>query len=141
MALLVFALFAVCVLLVLLTGARIYRNLVDRGRESYEARTAAQYITTRVRQAESVTVENFEGCEALVLSQQIDGETYLTRVYCLDGTLWELFCAEDMALSPEDGESLLPVNGLSASVEDGLLTVRIDSRELTLWLGGKEAAP
>ena len=46
MALLVFALFALCVLLVLLTGAKIYRNLVDRSRESYEARTAAQYITS-----------------------------------------------------------------------------------------------
>ena len=142
LALAVFTVFTLCILLVLLTGAKGYQKLVDRGRESYEARTAAQYITTRVRQAEAVTVEPFGGCEALVAWEQIDGETYLTRVYWQDGYIRELFCAEDAALSPEDGEKILEADSLLFSLEKGLLTARIDSRELKLYVcGGKEVLP
>lgn len=138
----VFTVFALCILLVLLTGAKVYQKLVDHGRESYEARTVAQYIATRVRQAEDVTVESFGGCEALVAWEQIDGETYLTRVYWQDGYIRELFCAEDAALSPEDGEKILEADSLLFSLEKGLLTARIDSRELKLYVrGGKEVLP
>ena len=62
MALLVFAVFAVCVLGVLLTGAGVYKRLVGSGAEDYSRRTAAQYVTTRVRQADragSVGLEDF----------------------------------------------------------------------------------
>ena len=138
----VFTVFALCILLVLLTGAKVYQKLVDHGRESYEARTAAQYIATRVRQAEAVTVESFGGCEALVAWEQIDGETYLTRVYWQDGYIRELFCAENAALSPEDGEKILEADSLLFSLEKGLLTARIDSRELKLYVRGeKEVLP
>ena len=35
LALLVFAMFAVCVMAVLLTGAKVYRNVVDRGEAQF----------------------------------------------------------------------------------------------------------
>lgn len=141
LALIVFAVFAVCVLLVLLTGAKVYRQLVSSGEESFNRRTAAQYVTTRVRQAESVAVADFEGCEALVISETIDGEVYLTQVYCYDGYLRELFCAENAALSPRDGEKILPADTLEVTLSGELLTVRIGGQTLYLHLTGKEAAP
>ena len=49
--LVVFALFAVCVLSVLLTGANVYQRLTQRDRDSYQRRTGAQYLATRGRQA------------------------------------------------------------------------------------------
>lgn len=138
--LIVFAAFAMCVLLVLLFGAKVYRSLVMRGKDSFEARTAAQYVTMRVHQAEHVTVADFDGCEALVLSETIDGETYLTRVYCYDGFLRELFSAENAALTPEDGEKILPAEGLDVSVAEDLLTVQLDEQRVFLHLLGKGAA-
>lgn len=142
LAFVVFTVFAVCVLLVLLTGAKVYRTLVARGSEDYEVRTAAQYVSTRVRQAETVTVEDFGGCSALVALEEIGGETYLTRVYCHDGYIRELFCAENAALSPEDGEKIMEAERLSFSLEGGVLTAWIDSRELNLYLrSGKEVSP
>lgn len=140
-ALLVFAVFALCVLLVLLFGAKVYRDLAARGEESFEARTAAQYVTMRVRQAESVSVGDFGGCEALVIAEKIDGETYITRIYCYDGYIRELFCAENAALSPEDGEKILPAQSLQFSVTGNLLTVQLDAQSIFLQLAGKEAAP
>lgn len=133
-----FGLFAVCVILVLLTGAKVYRNLVDSGSRSYESRTAVQYIATRVRQTESVSVEEFDGCCALVGTEEIDGEIYLTRVYCYDGYLRELFSAEDAWLQADAGEKILPVESAGFALEDGLLTVRVDQQEMTLYLRGGE---
>ena len=69
LALLCLTVFALCVLLVLLTAASAYRNQVDRGEQIYTRRTALQYLTTRVRQAERVTVGVLEGCEALILEE------------------------------------------------------------------------
>lgn len=142
LALMVFAIFAVCVLLVLLYGANAYRNLVRSSGERFETRTASQYVTTRIHQAKSVTVADFDGCDALVIPEEIDGMGYVTRIYCHDGYLRELFSTQHAALSPEDGEKILPAQRFCAAVEDGLLTVTIDGREVKLYLhAGGEAAP
>ena len=134
LALLVFAVFALCVLLVLLSGAKVYRELVSRGEASFESRTAVQYVTTRVRQAEAVTVGDFDGCQALVIPEEIDGEIYLTRVYCHDGYIRELFCAETAALSPEAGTFILPAEQLGFSLSDGILQITLDAQTLFLHM-------
>lgn len=141
LALTVFAVFALCVLLVLLSGAKVYRGLVQRGEENFAARTAARYVTMRVRQARTVTVGDFEGCEALVIPENVDGATYLTRLYVYDGHIRELYCAENAALSPADGEKILPADSLRFDLEGSLLTMTVDGQALYLDLSGKEAAP
>lgn len=146
MALMVFGLFALCVLLVLLTGADVYRNLVDRGAQAYESRTASQYVATRVRQADfggGISVEEFGGQDALVLREQINGKTYLTRVYCCEGFIRELFTADSGEFSPEDGEKILEAEAMSFTLEQDLLTARIiladgRSQALTLYLRSGE---
>ena len=134
LALAVFALFALCLFGVLLTGAKVYRNLVDQGSRSYADRTAAMYLSTRVRQSGGITVEEFDGCPALVSREEIDGRTYVTRVYCCDGYLRELFCAENAALSPEDGEIVLEAETFSAQLEQNTLLVELDGNCLTFRL-------
>lgn len=137
---LVFTVFALCVLLVLLTGAKVYRNLVQKGEDSYASRTAAQYVITRVHQAQDVSVEPFGEVDALVLREQTEDGIYLTRVYCQDGFLWELYSPEDAQLNPGDGEAVLPMQKLELSADDGLLTVTLNAEtELMLCLqAGKE---
>lgn len=147
MALVVFAVFAVCVLAVLLTGAEVYKNLVDRGEEDHASRTAAQYVTTRVRQAESVCVADFGGQDALEIREEIGGSVYVTRVYCHDGFLRELFASESGDFSPEDGEKVLQLQGLSLNLTGKVLTAGLrlpDGTEQTLTLylrAGEEVLP
>lgn len=140
LVLLVFVLFALCLLLVLLTGAGVYRELVRRGEEGFARRTAVQYIATRVRQTGTVTVQDFGGCQALVFPEAGEEETYLTRVYRYEGWLMELYCAEGADLSPEDGEQLLETEPLRFSLENGLLTVSGGGQTLYLHLR-EEAGP
>lgn len=151
LALLLFGIFAACVLSVLLMGADAYQRLTERDRESYESRTVAQYIATRVRQADrsgGISAGAFGGSDALELWETIDGEAYVTRVYCHDGCLRELFTDASGDFAPEDGEPVLEAESLSVSLSGaGLLTVEITSadgetQQVTLYLrSGKEAAP
>lgn len=121
-ALLLFGVYAVCVLAVLLTGAEAYRRLTQRDREAYDRRTLLQYVATRVRQADSlegIGLEDFSGTSALVLRE---GD-YVTRVYCYEGYLMELYTSEEDPMGPGDGERIMAAGGLEMSLEDGLLSV------------------
>lgn len=147
-ALLTFAAFTLCALLVLLTGAKISRQVTDRAQARYDSTTAAQYLTTRVHQADcadSLTLEPFGDTQALVLRSEIEGEAYETRIYCFDGWLYELFSTRLAGLSPEDGERILPVNALSFALQGRLLTVRFTDasgaeQSLTLALRAQQEA-
>lgn len=144
MALLTFSVFAVCVLLVLLSGADVYQRLTKEGECQYDRRTAAQYLTTRVRQGETVTVGEFSGLDTLEFRETVNGQRYITRVYCYNGYLRELFTMEDGSFLPEEGEKLLKAEDLSLSAENGLLTAQItlpDGSVRTLLLSLKGDAP
>ena len=140
LALLLFGVFSVCILAVLLTGADAYRRLTSRDQAAFDRRTCLQYIATRVRQADTldgITVSDFNGVDALVFD---DGDGYVTRVYCHNGTIMELYAEENLDLSLEAGEPMM-AGDLRFSMEDGRLTVASGEDTLTLSLrSGKGAA-
>ena len=128
LAFVLFGIFALCILGTLLQGVRVYRELTERGQSSYADRTAAQYLATRVRQADTagaVSVGTFGMVETLELTETIDGTEYITRVYCFDGYIRELFTAASHEFMPYDGECILPAEELDFTLRDGLLTAEI----------------
>ena len=138
LVLVLFGVFAVSILIVLLTGAGAYRRLTERGQTAYTERTITQYVTTRVRQADargSVSVGSFQGVQALELYESLDGHVYVTRIYCYDGFVRELFTGADMEFLPSDGECLLEAETMCFSLEDGFLFVEIQTKGDTLELG------
>lgn len=149
-ALLLFGVFAVCIVLVLLTGADAYRGLTQRDQSAYSRRTAVQYITTRVRQADRagmIEVGKFGGEDALLLTEEIDGILFETKVYYHDGAIRELFSFADETFVPGDGEEILPAEGLELNLNGQMLTVTITNgdgtiQSLTLYLrSGEGGAP
>ena len=134
MALLSLTVFALCLLLVLLTGASLYRRFVEEGEAAYARRTALQYLTTRVRQAENVQAGELEGCASLILQETLEGETYTTYVYCYEGWLRELYTVPGAKLPPGAGEALVEAEQFALLQEERLLTVIIDGEELLLHL-------
>ena len=126
-ALLLLGVFAVCVLVVLLKGAEAYQRLNQRDRAAYDTRTAGQYITTKLRQADRldcVAVARFGDGDALLLYEDTDGEQYVTRVYTYDGYLMELHSGAKDEPDPATGERLLPLAELDIERHGGLVTVR-----------------
>ena len=124
LALVLFGIFALCVLAVLLLGARGYQRLTLRGQNSYDQRTAAQYIITRIHQADrrdAVSLNN----GVLELTEVIDGDTYITRVYCHEGYIRELFTPAALEFSPDAGECVLPAQAIHFQLGGDLLSVVI----------------
>lgn len=123
-ALVLLLVFSVGILSALLGGAGIYRRLHQRGQEWENNRNAVMLVTNKVRQQSgTVTAETFGERDALLLWEQNSQGVYLTRIYCHDGWLRELFTPEDGTFSPEDGEKLLPMENMALEMTDGLLTV------------------
>lgn len=144
-ALLLLAVFAVSILLTLLAGASAYRRMTDRDRLNWEGRTAAHYIAARVRQEDclgAVAVEELGGVQALTLGR---GQDYLTRLYCYDGSLWELYAPAQLSPAPEDGERVMDLQDMDLALDQGLLQVTLTptegpARHLTLDLRCGEGA-
>lgn len=134
LALLTLAVFALCLLTVLLGGANVYRDLVDSGRENHSRRTALRYLTTRVHQAEVLQTGDFQGCDALILEENLDGEIYLTRIYCYDGWLRELYAVPGAELSAAEGQPLLEAADFACLLEGDLLTLQLGQDRLVLYL-------
>lgn len=148
--LLLFGVFATCILSVLLTGARAYRGLTDRDGAAYDERTTAQYLATKVRQADAagqVWVAPFLAGGPVDDTLFLKEGDYCTRIYCYDGSIWELFAAADGGdFVMADGERIMPADGLSLALADGLLTLDVSlpgggSETVTLALRGGEEAP
>ncbi len=139
-ALLLFGVFAVCLLMVLLTGADTYKRLTNTNQTAYDNRTCVQYIATQVRRADcadSVSLTSFGEGDALSLAENIDGETYVTLIYVYNGYLMELFCSDVDAMSPEDGEQIMEIGGLKLALVDGVLDIvciNADETEYSLTL-------
>lgn len=146
LVLLLFGVFAVCILSVLLTSADAYRRLADRDEMSYDRRVASQYLSTRVRQSDvagGVAVESFDGVDALVLREEIDGAAYEARVYCYDGYLRELFAESGVDFAAEDGEKILAAESMTLELEEQTITAEITDptgqvQTLTLYLRSGE---
>ena len=143
-ALLLFAVFAVCVMLVLLTGAKIYERLVQRDQAVYDCRTAVNYLAAKIRQSDQVNWISEKDNEMLVITEEIEGMVYETRIYCHEGWLYELFTIGGGENLPEEGIMVLPAEKLWVSVENGFVCVVItdakgNEQELKLSLrSGKE---
>ena len=136
LVLLVFAVFMVSTLLVLMTGADVLQNITQHDQKSYEQRTAAQYIATRVRQADQagmISVRTTDDGDRLVLAEEIDGFLFETTVYCHDGYLCEMFSASGYDPGAEFGEKILPAERFSVTDRGEYLELEITFAEGETW--------
>ncbi len=117
--LVLFCVFAVAVLMVLFAGTGAYQDIADRMERQYAERTCLSYLDAKVRHYDEtgmVSAENFGGCDALVLYEDIEGVRYKTLIYCYDGYVREIFFEDGLQFLPEDGEIVVPAKELSVEL-------------------------
>lgn len=122
---LLFFLFACCIFLVLLSGAKVYKNVSGVMEEQFSIHTCVSYVTAKVRHYDrdgAVSVGKIGEKDAILLQEEMDGERYVTYLYCSEGNLMELFCSADMEVFPADGQAIMSLDTLTASMENGLLS-------------------
>ncbi|MBS6644670.1 MAG: DUF4860 domain-containing protein [Clostridiaceae bacterium] len=143
---LLFLVFVLCALFTVLIGGKVYENITARMEENYTGSTALNYIANKVRQGDTyggVQVKEVEGTPVLELSQEINGETYVTMIYYKDGSIRELFTDTQSGLGLSDGLEIIGCDGLKLKQEGRLIMVETTGEggsSLTLSLrsgGGK----
>jgi len=134
--LIVFSIFAFSVLMVLMLGASIYRNINDIAREGQNEHTALSYVWTKTKNfddAGSIHVGDFNGVPALFIDESIGDVAYRTAVYHYDGWLMELFSEADLEFSPTDGVRVVTIDDMSFDAADnGLIKVTAGGKVLFL---------
>ena len=121
-ALLLFCVYAGCVLLCLMMGANVYRRTVDGIDARFAEQTTLSYLTARVRafnERGGVRIVQFGDGDALEMTETLDGVEYVTMIYCYGGRLCELYAEAGLDFPPEAGEAVAEAAGLSVEMLDG----------------------
>ena len=134
--LIVFSIFAFSVLMVLMLGANIYRNINDLSRYEQYEHTALSYVWTKTKNfddADSISVGSFNGVTALFIDETIGGTEFRTVIYHYDGWLFELFSEASLNFSIEDGIRIIKTEELFfEEIGNGLIKVTTGRMQLLL---------
>lgn len=125
-----FGVFTLSALVLVILGANIYKQTVSHMTENYDSRMACSYFAEKIRQndlASSVELGELYDTEALVFSQEINGETYATYLYYHNGYLKELFMKKDGNIGDNPlsaGNSIMKLDSLDMEMlSDNLLKI------------------
>lgn len=133
----IFSVFATSVLVVLMLGGSIYKNISKTVQESFHERTSFSYIWSKVKNGDTsmgIRVGEFHELPALYLEENFDGVTYLTAIYLYDGWIRELVSEEGLGFTPEAGMEILEAGSLDfEQLEGGLIRVTIDGKSLLIY--------
>ena len=122
------ALFLAGFLLLVIFGARIYRDIVDDRADNMRARSVLAYVHTCVRSGDAaggVTVAQGPEGPMLVIA---DGDTgYGLHIYLSEGRLLESFSAMGQTPDPADAEVICAQQTFDVTaLSDGVLAVECD---------------
>lgn len=114
---LIYGMFAVFSLLLVVIGAKVYRDVTVTGEENAQVRAMFSYVSNKVRMNPggegNVYLEERDGIPVLVLREISEGTAYETLIYCSDGVLRELYGAAGQEFYPESGEKITEVKDFS----------------------------
>lgn len=142
---LLFLVFVRSALFTVLIGGKVYENINSRIEENYSGQVVLNYVANKVRQndkADSIVVRDIEDTAVLELSQEINGISYVTWIYCMDGAVRELFTNAGSGLGLADGLEIIDCQGLTFRQEGDILEVEVADQSNTKLLlnirsGGK----
>ncbi len=130
LALLAFVFLVTSLLMVLLTGANVVNRITQRDGENYDRRTAVQYLAARIHRSDSdgmLSVGEYNGGTALIISENIGEEAFQTVIYSHEGYIHELFCRSGYTPAPEFGEKILSADSFSLTDAGDHIEIKIET--------------
>jgi len=122
---LIFGIFAVSSIIMLILGARVYKDVFDSTKKTSEVRAGLSYISNKVRAG--TRAELIEEGDMQVLSIQNDGEEipYRVIIYYQNGVIMEDTMIQGMSFDPARGEKVIPVSGFKMEYNGDLMTFTV----------------
>ena len=108
--------FALCATAVLLFGADVYSETVSASAMNDNSRTALAYISEKIHRCDengAVSVGEFDGCECLVIGQNLNGTACTVYIYEYNNSLMELFAEDGASVSAAFGTEICRISDFS----------------------------
>lgn len=127
----IFLAFALSLSALLVVGAKTYQSISENTEDNYQLRTSMLYVSNKVKAFNEngmVYKGEFNGGDALFLRENIDGISYITKIYVYEGQLYELFSEADNDLDAVSGTKITDVSAFEVTeIEKNLLKIRIQT--------------
>lgn len=140
--LIIFCVFAISMLMVLMLGASIYKNMTEISRDGYDEHTTLSYFWTKIKNGDEegkVYLGDFQGIPALCLAEVYGDSTYLTMIYRYGDKVYELFTETDVFLDPEDGTPVIGAESLMfEELDNGLIKVTVGDKSVLVYPRGRQ---
>ena len=128
-------LFAVLAVGLAVLSSGVYRSAVSASDGNSARRTALSYLVNQVRRADragGVAVGTFGDGDAVALTETVEGDDYVTILYCLDGQLMELYTEAGSGLTPADGLAVLALSALTVETDGERITFTVTASDGTV---------
>lgn len=124
-SMLLFLLFAVCMLLMIGVAAGTYTRINNAFERTFGTGAALRYVSNKIKSAESTKIVNNGG--GLLLRN----EDFTNVIYFSGSGLYEKSVSDDADVTYSGGDLIFSINELSVSEEDGLykITAAVGSRK------------
>lgn len=123
--------FALLSVMIVAIGIQAYEQIIQNSETNTQLRTSISYTANKIRAHDGVgeiEAKREGDINTLALYQNIEGDDYVTYIYCYDGMLYEWFTAADTVFDPRQGEKLIALQSFYATVaENGVQLIFIDS--------------
>lgn len=124
-----FTMFAATAFLLILIGAKQYKNTAENMDANYECRTISSYLTEKIRQSDcqgNIQTTFLEGVPALSLETTENDILYTTYIYYYKNALREIVVNSSSVFSLESGQEIIKTGGFTAEqITDQLLKITI----------------
>lgn len=120
-SMLLFVLFAVCMLMAVAVAADTYGRIKTGYQQSFGTAASIKYISNKLRAAENVTL--LDGGKAAA----IESGGMVSVIYCGDGGLYEKNTVTGGELTADGGELISTASALEFSEHDGLYEITVGS--------------
>ena len=137
------ALFLAGFFLLVVFGAKSYRDTADGQSHNMQSRALLSYLATSVKTNDNrgaVSVEDTAEGTVLVIS---DGDTgFALRIYCHEGFLVEDYAAQSSPLRPKNGQKIGQTAQFSVeTLPGGVLRMTTAAGQVLLHLRSEEGGP
>ena len=110
-----------------LAFAKAYKHFGSEIEKRFDTATAQTLVLQKLRSYDSgaISVGKQGDTDYLGFSDTIDGESYITYIYCYDGELRELFVESSAPFVAENGNTLFPADKFTASADQNTISFTI----------------
>lgn len=117
-SMLLFVLFAVCMLLAVAVAADTYGRIKTGYQEYFGSAASIKYISNKLRAAENVTLLENGGAA-------VENDGAVSVIWCEDGILFEKYAESGSNVTAQDGDRILSLDSMNITEHDGLYEITV----------------